>query len=253
MIKRRILTPWLPTLLLFLLGICILIFPSIRFSAYVIFCAAFVALCYQLLRLLKKRNPRISKSLHRILTICLCILILAAVITEGFILHTSRGSKDIHCDYLIVLGAGVNSTVPSLSLQERLNAAYDYLIRFPDAICVVSGGQGPGEDITEAECMYRALTTRGIDKSRILLEDKATSTQENLAFSREVIARHAGTAPETVAIISSEYHLFRAGLMAKDQGLAPVLVPARTQWFSLRINYYVREIAAVWYYLVFGG
>jgi uncharacterized SAM-binding protein YcdF (DUF218 family) len=96
------------------------------------------------------------------------------------------------------------------------------------------------------------LIKKGIAPERIVLEEQATSTQENLAFSLELIAQHTGTRPEAVGIISSEYHLYRTGLMAKGQNVVPILIPARTSRLSLRLNYYLREIVAVWFYLIFG-
>jgi len=155
-------------------------------------------------------------------------------------------------DAVIVLGAGVTGTVPSLTLRVRLDAAYVYLQAHPNTLCIVSGGQGPGEEITEAACMADWLVKKGISPERILSEDQATSTRENLAFSLDLITKQTGTRPETVGIVSSEYHLYRTGLIAQDQNVQSILIPARTSWLSLRINYYLREIVGVWYYLIFG-
>ena len=117
-------------------------------------------------------------------------------------------------------------------------------------ICIVSGGQGSGEDITEAECMYRYLTNKGIDPQRIIQEDQATSTHENLTYSMDLIGwEHASS----VGIVSSEYHLYRANLMARKLEMNPIMIPAKTTRLSLRTNYFLREIAAVWYYMIFGG
>jgi uncharacterized SAM-binding protein YcdF (DUF218 family) len=153
----------------------------------------------------------------------------------------------------VVLGCGVNGTVPSLSLRNRIDAAYAYLIANPDTVCVVSGGQGPDEDITEAACMKRELTAMGIDPNRIWEEDRSTSTMENLTFSLAVIEANTGTRPDFIGIISSEYHLCRAGLMAGQLGVKSVGIPAKTTWFTLWANYHMREIVAVWALLLFGG
>ena len=150
-----------------------------------------------------------------------------------------------------MLGAGVNGSKPSLSLQERIQAAYAYLTAHPNTIAVLSGGQGSGEDITEATCMYGELTAMGIDGSRLLLEEKSSSTMENLTFTMELLQAQSGSRPARVGIVSSEYHLFRAGLFAKALGVESVGIPAKTTWVSLRLNYYLREVAAVWKYLVF--
>lgn len=250
MLKRKIFTPWVAVILLCLMGFAVFSVPGYRFTGFVLLGIAFVIICYQLLRLLERKKPKAVKTLRRMLTAGLCVLLLAAAITGVIIIGTGFGNPNNSCDYLIVLGAGVNGTVPSLSLRERLDAACTYLEQNPQTICIVSGGQGTGEDITEAECMFRYLTKAGIDESRIILEDRATSTQENLAFSLELMDRTPRT---RIGILSSEYHLHRARLMARDQGFEPVLIPAETTWLTLRLNYYMREVAGVWYYMIFGG
>ena len=246
----RKLSPWLPSLLSGLLTLLVwILFPSVRFSAYLLLGFTAVLVCFRLLAVWK--SPA-SKALRRVLCALLCLGILIAAVTWAFVFEGSLGDPDADCDYIIVLGCGVNGTVPSLLLRERIDAAYGYLSTHPDTVCVVSGGQGPGEDITEAACMFRELTAMGIDPARILLEDRSTSTAENLAFSRAVMEAHAGAAPTEVGIVSGEYHLFRAGLMAEDLGFTPLGIPATTGWFTLRVNYFLREVAGVWYYLIFG-
>jgi uncharacterized SAM-binding protein YcdF (DUF218 family) len=138
-----------------------------------------------------------------------------------------------------------------LSLRERINGAYAYLEEHPDAICIVSGGQGNNEDISEAACMFRELTAMGIEGERIWMEDKSTSTRENLRFSLALIESRTGERPKTIGLVSSEYHLFRAGLFAADENVKALGIPAETTWISLRINYFLREIAGVWAYLTF--
>ena len=153
----------------------------------------------------------------------------------------------------MVLGAGVNGTVPSRSLQDRLDAALAYLQTHPDSVAVVSGGQGAGEEISEADCMFSYLTAHGIPADRVWMEDRATNTLENLQLSAEVIESHTGVSPEKIAIVSSEYHLCRASLFASRLGLEAECIPAATGRLALRCNYYIREIFAVWYYFIFGG
>ena len=153
---------------------------------------------------------------------------------------------------MIVLGAGINGSTPSRSLQDRIDAAYAYLTEHPQVQCIVSGGQGPGENLTEAQCMYDHLTAMGIDGSRIWLEDRSTSTLENIEFSLNVIEEKTGSRPDAAGILSSEYHLYRAGLFAKQQGLTAVGIPARTYWRHLFVSYFVREIFAVLYYSILG-
>lgn len=250
MVTKKRIGAWLIFAGLCLLGGIIMLFPGYRFSAWVTFAMAAVVLCYQLLKILGRKFPKFSAVTRRLLTIGLCLVVAAAVVTGILIVRAGTGTEDAACDYLIVLGAGVNGTEPSLTLRERLEATLDYMQAHEDTVCIVSGGQGPGEEITEAACMAQWLTENGVDPSRILPENKATSTQENLRFSLALVKNATGS---RVGILSSEYHLYRAGLMAKAQGLDPILIPAETRWLSLRLNYYMREIVGVWYFWIFGN
>ena len=165
----------------------------------------------------------------------------------------SLREREEECQYILVLGAKVNGTAPSLSLSERIDTAYAYLTEHPNVIAILTGGQGPDEGISEAQCMFNLLTARGIDPQRLWLEDKATSTWENLVFSANLIESKTGIRPEKLGIVSSEYHLYRAGLFAGDCGIDAVSIPAKTSWFTIRLNYFLREAAGVWHYLILGG
>ena len=235
---------------LIVLALVLMLIPGYQFSA--VLCLGFAFLLAVLFFLLKHPSP-VTALLQKLIYVLLIVGTIAATVTGGFILRGAHPGTQPACDYIIVLGAGVNGNVPSLSLQERIRAAYDYLTANPDTAAILSGGQGPGEEITEAACMYRELTAMGIDGSRLLLEEKSTSTMENLTFSMELVQAQQGIRLQRVGIVSSEYHQFRAGLFAKELGLEAVGIPAKTTWFTLRWNYYLREIAAVWKYLIFGA
>lgn len=194
-----------------------------------------------------------SRKVVRLISFLLTLVIIAACVTEAFIIKASFGSADTDCDYLIVLGAKVRSDGPSLSLNDRVEAAAEYLAKHPNTVAVVSGGQGPDEPMTEAKAMYEGLVARGIAPSRIWQEDKAASTWENLQFSLNIIEEKTGRRPETVAVVSSEYHLFRAGLFTKAAGAGFIGIPAQTSIASLKINYFLREVAGVWHYYLLGG
>ena len=244
---------WIGVLFLILVGLIIrTVFSGFRFTAYICWGCAGVLTCYLLLPHLAKKKPRIARVLLLVLSFGLGIGMIAAAVT-GAILVRSWGGQIKACDYVVVLGAGVNGTVPSLSLRERLNAAYDYLVAYPEAVCVVSGGQGNGEDITEALCMFNDLTGRGIAPERVWMEDRATNTEENIRFSLDIIEEKTGTRPAEIGLVSSEYHLYRAWLLAGAEGVTSYGIPARTSWVTLRINYFLREIVAVWYYTLLGG
>lgn len=145
---------------------------------------------------------------------------------------------------LVVLGCRVYGDRASTMLWERIDAAEKYLKEHPNAKCIVSGGQGAGEDISEAECMARELIAAGIEKERIFLEDKSTSTRENIAFSQEIMEREHWKG--SMAIVTNEFHEYRAQQVAKKRNLEVAAVNAHTAWW-LFPTYYVRELYGIIY------
>ena len=151
----------------------------------------------------------------------------------------------------VVLGCHVKDGRPSRILGERIDAAYEYLSSHPQAIAVLSGGQGEDEAISEAECMYRELTARGIDGSRLYKEESSVNTPTNLRHSREILeevlgADSAWTENHEIALITSEFHCYRGCLHAKQEGLTPVAYASKTA-MPYVIPFYLREIVAVVY------
>lgn len=120
----------------------------------------------------------------------------------------------------------------------------------PDALCIASGGQGAGERISEAECMARVLISKGISATRIIKEDKSTTTEENVKFSLDII-KLLGKEDPKIAVISSEYHLFRAKMMFKHAGVDAGTIPGKTTILPLKINYFLREAPASWVFMLF--
>lgn len=138
----------------------------------------------------------------------------------------------------IVLGCAVDGDKPSRMLQKRIDAAFEYLTANPQAKCILSGGKGDGENLSEAEAMYRALTQRGIAPERLYKEDKSTTTAENMRFSKEILDAQA--LGDTVVLITTDFHQFRAGLLAEKCGLSTYKVCAHSGTFSLP-TFIVRE------------
>ena len=207
--------------------------------------AALLLLLFLLCR--KKRLRRLRTVL--IVLFCLALAVLTAL--EIPIIRSARTDAG-DADYLIVLGAGVNGSTPSLSLTDRLRAAQQYMQQHPDAVAIVSGGQGSGEDITEAEAMRRWLENTGVAPERIIMEPRATTTEENVAYSLDILLER-GADNASVAIVSSEYHLFRAKCIARAMGIdSPLGVAGKTSYPVLRLNYFLREAFAVAYLRVLG-
>ncbi|MEI3142245.1 MAG: YdcF family protein [Oscillospiraceae bacterium] len=139
--------------------------------------------------------PRLFRRWPRWLRRTVCVVLVAVLLALGTILtlmgiraaHHPDGTQPVT---VIVLGCQVRSDgTPSRMLQDRIQAAYDYLSIHEEAVCVASGGQNNQEPTTEARCIRDTLVSMGIAPGRIYLEDASISTEENLAFSAEVIRR----------------------------------------------------------------
>ncbi|MDE6619482.1 MAG: YdcF family protein, partial [Lachnospiraceae bacterium] len=138
---------------------------------------------------------------------------------------------------VIVLGCKAYGEKPSIMLEERLKAALKYLNENTEAVCIVSGGQGADETISEAQCMYLYLTSNGIASERIYMEDQSTTTRENLAFSYEIIKEEGLN--EQIAIATNNFHEYRAGKIADGIGLEHGAVSGKTALWLLP-TYYAR-------------
>ena len=166
---------------------------------------------------------------------------------EVRIVKAAHSRAPENADYLIVLGCGVRGTTPSVAMRNRTDAAARYLKDNPDTVCICSGGQGPGEGLTEALAMKQLITGAGVDPGRILLEEKSTSTEENLKYSAKVIEEDgASLEKSSIVVCSSEYHVFRAQYMSEEfLGVRFGALPARSTLPVSRFNYYLREAAGM--------
>ena len=168
--------------------------------------------------------------------------VLVLGITGVLILLAGVRKEDPDCDYIIVLGAKAEEGGTRNTLNERIHRAYEYLSDHPKTIAILSGARG------EATAMFDALTALGVRDHRLILEEQATSTWQNLKYSLPLIGE---TAPEKIGILSSDFHLFRAKMYLKDRNFP--LIPAKTKDFPRWLRSYIREIAGVWHYILLGG
>ena len=171
------------------------------------------------------------------------LVILLAGIETGCMIHAANKTPTKDAT-LVVLGCRTYGDRPSIMLASRLEAAYNYLMENPQADCVVSGGQGADEPISEGEFMYQYLVKKGIAPERIYRETESTSTRENLLFSKRIIEAE-GLNP-CIAIVTNEYHEYRASMIAKNLGLEHSAVSAETPWW-LFPTYYIRELYGIIY------
>ncbi|MBQ1820602.1 MAG: YdcF family protein [Clostridia bacterium] len=163
----------------------------------------------------------------------------------GVLMGTAaKRADEVDADALIVLGAAVHGDRVTWVLSNRLDAAADYLETHPDALCVVTGGQGDGESVTEASAMKKYLVERkGVDPDRIIEEDKAANTRENFAFSKALIEERLGK-DASIAFVTTDFHVFRAGRVAEKAGICATGIAAPDVWY-IRLNNFLRECVGI--------
>lgn len=169
------------------------------------------------------------------------------LLVEGNIFLGGMGKAAPKADYMIVLGAQVKGRTVSKALKNRLDTALKYLLDNPQTTVIVSGGQGRGEEITEALAMRNYLADKGINTERILLEDKSVNTYENLVNSKGIIdSREASDSSSVkVVVVTNRFHVFRALSLARTQGIKVVQGLGAPNDDILTLHYYVREFFGV--------
>jgi len=187
----------------------------------------------------KKHEKRIIRLFLLFVTICALL-----IGTELILIWTNLAPQEAPAgSVVIVLGAQVKNSRPTLILAGRIRAAAAYLLSHPDSVCIASGGRGTDEDISEAACIHDTLVSDyGIDSDRIYLEDASFNTSQNLENSALIIAEKGLSA--NVVIATDGFHMYRAKTLAGWKGLTPYACPAATDK-RLVFYMYVRECMGI--------
>ena len=184
------------------------------------------------------------KIIYKGILVIFLILLSSFIIIDGLIVIHGSKIEIEEVDYLIVLGARLYGDKPSPALLERLKVAKDYLEENKYVKVVVSGGQGPDEYVSEAYAMSEYLLENGIEKDRIIMEDKSTNTFENLKLSLERVKEKDNRDNIKVLIATNKYHIFRSKLLARRLGMIPYGLPAKIPPIIV-LHSYIREYFAV--------
>jgi len=242
---RRWILPGAAAVCLVLAAACEWVLPGVKFSAVLFSALAALCLAEEGLACWAARS-RAGRVCRRIVNLCLLVGAAAFAVAEGVIVHAGTQEPSGRPAAVIVLGAGVNGSTPSAALNSRIEAAERYLGEYPDIPVVLSGGQGAGEDLSEASAMRRALSADGAETDRLILEEDSTTTEENFQNSAKLLqAQGVDLANAKVAVVTNDFHIFRAGILARQAGIDMIGVPAKLPWRWLSANYYTREFFAV--------
>lgn len=249
-LKQRIL--WAVSGVLAVLAAVLRPVSGMRFSAALFLCACLFLALYALLDAFSADN-KAAAFFKWLLLAVFCTGFAFFCFLEARVISGSRGSaagRDVSC--VVVLGAGVDGTQPSLTLSRRLDSVIAYVADKPDVPVIVSGSRGEGELISEAECMYRYLTARGLSEERVWKEERATSTRTNLTESLAMMKERGVDTIKPFAVVTSDYHIARTLYIAGELGIpdgqmltVPSALPSSLYFSALTANYYIREAFAL--------
>ncbi|MEI6602593.1 MAG: YdcF family protein [Clostridia bacterium] len=184
-----------------------------------------------------------SRKMFLFFRILIIVFVSSFIIIEANMFLASQ-QKVNYVDAIIVLGAGLQGDQYTSVLGNRLAVANTYLQTHPESIAVVSGGQGQGETTSEANVMRDYLLQSGIPLYKIKIEDKSTDTYTNFTNSKAVLDAWYGSRKYVTGFVTSDFHVFRAGIEAQKAGLISTGIAASTEWY-LFPNYCIREYFAV--------
>ena len=163
--------------------------------------------------------------------------------------RSHKGNASGKKDFLLVLGCRVRGTEAEETLKMRCKKAAQYLKENPETVAIVCGGiVHEDQYISEAQAMEEILVSEGIKKERIIREDKSTTTVENFKNAKEIIS---ASGKSNIALLSSDFHLMRARLIAKKTGLDCQTVSAPSPKKELAKNY-IREFFAFIIFVIGG-
>lgn len=236
------------------------------FSVIWVILAALLALMSLVTRYYSLIREKIPLQLEVSVVTVAAALFVVFVLTEllmGFNIISLRKQS---ADYVVVLGSQVHGKTMNKTLQYRLDKAYEYSKVHPNTVFVLSGGQGPGEDVTEASLMYQYLKEKGVPEHQMMKEERSTNTYENMVYSKAMIdgrevnrrawiknlmAQSGYLVPPDeevtirVGIITSNFHVFRAKSIAKELGIQNVSGIAAKSDPVLFLHFCVRECFAI--------
>ena len=220
-------------------------FGFIAFSS--MFCMLGIALfMYGLIEIKFEINiwGKIPRILRRVITIFFTIAVIIFITIEGIIIYNGHHYDMKKPQYLVVLGAGLRGSEISTSLLYRLETALEFNEIYPDVKIIVSGGQGEGEDITEASAMRNFLVSNGVDENLIIMENKSRNTYENFLFTKKLLKKQTGKDEFKITVISNNFHMYRAKYLANEVGFDTLGYPAPAHKSSTLV-FYVREFFGV--------
>ena len=177
-----------------------------------------------------------------LITGIVCLYMVSMITIIG--IQAAKNTTTFTEDCVLVLGSGLCGEKILPTLQYRLDKCLDYLQHNPNALIIVSGGQGRGETICESEAMKRYLVSKGVNAGQIIEENRSKNTRQNMQFSKIILDAFFPSGNYSVVCITSGFHAYRAGKLSKMANLNLTHYNSKTAWY-LYPQAYCRETLSV--------
>lgn len=222
--------------------ICFMVFGMfINFSGFfMILGAAFILSGIMKIKFHENYHNKLSGIFLRVLKIAVYAVLISFIFIEGCIFISANINPHKKPDYIMILGSGIRGRNMLLVQRQRVDAGLEYIKDNPDIKIILSGGQGPGEDISEAEAMRIYLVQHGVKNENIIMEEKSRNTMQNMKYTSDILKKTDVRKNIRLAVVTSNFHVFRAKFLAQRCGFEAEGVSAPVNHLLLP-NYCVRE------------
>ena len=183
-----------------------------------------------------------------------CLLVSVQICTRYAAMHEPKHNQD----FIVILGCKMRDDgTPTPLLRGRVDRGIEFykkqLEQTGNAPCFIpSGGKGADEVMSEAECMRDYLVQQGMDESIIFPETESTTTLENMRNSKVIADSKKENA--NILISTTNYHVFRSGILAAKIGMRIDGVGAKTKWYfwpNAQMREFIGLLAHEWKINVF--
>lgn len=187
---------------------------------------------------------KITRGILKVINMFIILTLALFIFIEACIIYSANKTVNEKPDYIMILGAGIKGRNMLLIQLQRTERALEFIKRNPDVKIIVSGGQGKGEDISEAEAMKEYLIKHGVNSKNIIKEEKSKNTMENMKYTSGILNSIDGRGDPKIAVVTSDFHMFRAKFLARRVGLNVEGISAPVNKLLLP-NFSVRECFAI--------
>lgn len=196
----------------------------------------------------KKYNNTIKKAVF----IILLVLLILYSYTLVMVIQNGNSYTPGKSDVIIILGHSLDQdNYPEKWLEERLQEGMELYNSGYGEYIIVTGGEGPLDNVAVGEAMKNYLIENGIDESMIITENRANNTYENFKFSKELFVTDERLKDKKdILVVTNDFHMYRSMMIAEDFFHQPTGKSTETKIQIRKLFAYLKEPLSILKYKV---